>query len=130
MVIDSAGRWRAIAAWSLRVLLGLMFLLVGIGKLSGTGNTVEYFTAIGWGQWFRYLTGMFDIVGAGLLFVPRCTCYGAAVIAASAGLATVISLSVLRGDSTWGGSDMVLIPGAFTLLAAALAWMTRPHAPR
>jgi hypothetical protein len=44
-----------------RVVLGLLFLAIGATKLTGTGGTVPYFAAIGWGQWFRYLTGFLDV---------------------------------------------------------------------
>ena len=98
---DVPSKWRTIAIWALRVVLGLAFLAVGTTKLTGTRQTVEYFAAIGWGQWFRYLTGLLDIVGAALLFVPRWTCYRAIVLACSVGLATVISLTLLRGNPTW-----------------------------
>jgi uncharacterized membrane protein YphA (DoxX/SURF4 family) len=127
MAADVPSKWRTIAIWALRVVLGLTFLAVGTSKLMGTGHTVEYFAAIGGGQWFRYLTGILDIAGAALLFVPRWTCYGAIVLACSVGLATLISLTLLRGNPMWGGSEMVLVPLVITLLAAVLAWLTRPH---
>ena len=127
MPANVSGKWRTIAIWALRVVLGLLFLVVGTSKLTGTGNTKEYFAAIGWGQWFRYLTGLLDIVGTALLFVPRWTCYGAIVLACSVGLAAVLSLTLLRDNPTWGGSQMVLVPVVFALLAATLAWLTRPR---
>ncbi len=55
MAANGHGRSRTTCIWALRILLGLVFLAVGTTKLTGTGNTVEYFTAIAWGQWFRYL---------------------------------------------------------------------------
>lgn len=127
MTAIAPGKGRTIAVWALRVVLGLIFLAVGTTKLTGTGNTVEYFAAIGWGQWFRYLTGALDIAGSVLLFVPRWTCYGAIVLACSVGTGTLISLAVLRGDPTWGGPEMVAIPLVLTLLAVTLAWLARPH---
>jgi hypothetical protein len=33
----------------------------------------------------------------------------------------------LHGDPTWGGPEMVVVPLALTLLAAALTWLTRPY---
>ncbi len=126
MAAGAPGKWRTIALWTLRVVLGLVFLAVGATKLTGTGNTVEYFAAIGWGQWFRYLTGFLDLAGARLLFAPRWTFYGATMLACSVGTGTLISVTVLRGDPTWGGPEMVAVPFALTLLAAALAWLTRP----
>ncbi len=127
MAADSASKGRAIAGWALRVVLGVIFLAVGTTKLTGTGHTVEYFAAIGWGQWFRYLTGLLDIAGAGLLFTPSWTCYGAIVLACGAGTASLISLTVLRGNPTWGSLQMIAVPLVLALLSAALAWLTRPR---
>jgi uncharacterized membrane protein YphA (DoxX/SURF4 family) len=123
---NGLGRSRTIAIWSLRIVVGLVFLFVGITKVTGTGQTVDYFAAIGWGQWFRYLTGFLDIAGTALLFVPRWTCYGAIVLACSAGTATFISLTILRGNSTWGGPTMVLVPLIMTVLSAGLALLAAP----
>lgn len=120
---------REIAAWTLRVIVGLMFLLISATKLIGTADTVEYFEAIGWGQWFRYLTGSLDLVGAVLLFVPRFTFYGAVVLISSVGTATVLSMTVLRGDPHWGDLSKVLQPLMLTLVTVALAWLTWPLSP-
>jgi uncharacterized membrane protein YphA (DoxX/SURF4 family) len=127
MAAEVSSKGRTIAIWALRIVLGFLFLAIGTTKLTGTGNTVAYFAAIGWGQWFRYLTGLLDIVGVTLLFVPRWTCSGAIVLFCSVGTATLISLTMLRNNPTWGGPETVLIPFVLTLLAAVLAWLTRPR---
>lgn len=127
MVEGIQSKSRMIAIWALRVVLGIVFLYIGATKLTGTGNTVDYFAAIGWGQWFRYLTGMLDVSGAVLLFVPKCTRSGAVVLACSVGMGALISLTVLRGDSTWGSSEMVVVPLVLTLLAVVTVWLTRPR---
>jgi putative oxidoreductase len=127
MALRETGKGRTIAIWALRVILGLLFLAVGTTKLTGTGNTIDYFAAIGWGQWFRYLTGFLDVVGAALLFVPRATCYGAIVLLCSVGTGALISLTVLRGNPDWGRPVMVLVPLLLTLLTGLLAWLTRPR---
>jgi len=126
MIEAAAGNAKTIAIWSLRVVLGLIFAYVGATKLTGTGNTPEYFAAIGWGQWPRYATGSVDVAGAVLLFVPRWTGYGAIMLACSVGLATLISATVLRGNPDWGGPAMVAIPLIMTSLAILLAWLTAP----
>lgn len=116
-MVELAGRKRRIAIVVLRVLLGLAFLTIGVAKLTGTLNTVETFEDIGWGQWFRYVTGVVDIVGALLVLVPRCTYYGALVVTATIGLAAVLSVT----------RPVDFVPAlVFTLLAATLAWLTRP----
>jgi hypothetical protein len=112
--------------WALRVVLGIAFLLIGATKFAGIANTVAYFEAIGWGQWFRYLTGTVDVVGAVLLLVPRYTFYGTIVLLSSVGTAAVLSLTVLRGNPVWGSLAMVLQPLVLTLLTVTLAWVTRP----
>jgi len=68
MAADVPSKWPTIAISALRVVLGLVFLYVGTTKVTGTGHTVEYFAAIGWGQWFRYLTGVLDIGGGSPAF--------------------------------------------------------------
>jgi hypothetical protein len=123
---QSPNRQRGFAIWALRIALALPLTWIAYTKLSGTHNTIQYFAAIGWGQWFRYLTGTVDLVGVVLLFVPGGTYYGAMALTCSVGLATVISLTILQGNATWGGPAMVIVPLVITLLAAALAWLTRP----
>jgi uncharacterized membrane protein YphA (DoxX/SURF4 family) len=130
MVADVPGKWRTIATWVLRLVLGFVFLYVGTTKVTGTGHTVEYFDAIGWGQWFRYLTGVLDLAGVALLFVPKWTWFGAMLLACSVGTGTLISVTVLRGNTTWGSGSpemMVAFPLVLTILAALLAWLTRPN---
>ena len=115
---EITGTNRRIAIWVLRVLLGLAFLTIGIAKLTGTLYTVQTFEAFGWGQWFRYLTGLLDLAGALLVFVPRWSFYGALLLSCTVGLATVLSLR--RPPDFWPALSL-------TLLAATLAWLTRPR---
>ncbi len=82
---EAASKGRTIAIWVLRVVLGLTLLAIGAAKLTGAAQTVQLFAAIGWGQWFRDLTGLLDVAGAVLLFVPRWTCYGAVLLACTVG---------------------------------------------
>jgi len=123
---STSAKRQSIVAWVLRVVLGLAFLLIGFTKFTGTAHSIDYFEAIGWGQWFRYLTGSLDVTGAVLLFMPRYTFYGALVLISSVGTATVLSVTVLRGNPFWGGLGMVLQPLILTLLTVALAWLTCP----
>jgi putative oxidoreductase len=127
MAPSMGSKGRTIAIWVLRVVLGLVFLAIGTEKLTGTEGTVEYFAAIGWGQWFRYVTGLLDAAAAILLFVPQWTCYGAIVLTCSVGLGTVLSFTLWRSNPTTWSSGIVSIPLVLTLLAATLAWLTCPH---
>lgn len=119
MAADVASKVRSIGLWAFRVVLGLLFLAIGTTKLTGTWDTVPYFAAIGWGQWFRYLTGSIDVVAAALVFVPRWTFYGAVTLTCTIGTACL--LAILKPVLP------LALPLIFALLAATLAWLTRPR---
>ena len=126
MTVREPNKRVRIATWVLRIFLGLLVLGIGITKFTGTAHTVDWFAAIGWGQWFRYVTGFLDVAGATLLFVPRWARYGAIVIACSVGTGTAITFTVLRHDPVWGSQVMRLVPLTLTLLAIVLAGLTGP----
>ncbi len=108
-----------VAIGILRILLALAFLVIGTAKLTSSLQTVQLFAAIGSGQWFRYVTGLLDVIGALLLFVPRWTGYGALLIVCTIGLATLLSVVLLHQNPA--------VPLVLTLLAAALAWLAWPR---
>ena len=118
MASSAGAKARTVFVWTLRVFLGLAFLGIGIEKLTGTMGTIPFFAAIGWGQWFRYVSGVLDTAGALLIFFPRWTCYGARIITCTVGLGTVLCYTMALFNP--------LFPLGMTLLAATLAWLTRP----
>ncbi len=109
-----------VAIGILRVFLVLAFFAIGTAKLTASLGTVGWFSQLGWGQWFRYLTGLLDITGALLLFIPRWTWLGALVLACTIGTATVLNVLFPLHQNP-------LVPFVLTLLAATLAWLKRPH---
>lgn len=66
-----------VTLWVLQVLAAAMFLFAGYLKLSGSPDMVALFQAIGVGQWFRYLTGVLEVLGAVALLVPKLRALGA-----------------------------------------------------
>lgn len=60
----STGTGRLITLWILSALVALAFIAAGGGKVAGTAVMVELFDNLGLGQWFRYFTGLLEIVGA------------------------------------------------------------------
>lgn len=66
-----------------KALLTLAFVAAGLAKLSGQAMMVGTFDAIGVGQWFRYLTGLIEVVSAALLWVPGLQLVGAGLLAAT-----------------------------------------------
>lgn len=59
-----------ILIWILRVLMAGLFLFAAFGKLTGLPMMVQEFEVIGLGQWFRYFTGVTEVVGALALLAP------------------------------------------------------------
>jgi hypothetical protein len=107
----------------LRVILGLAFLAIAAVKLTGASHTPQMFANIGWGQWFRYLTGALDLVGAALVLMPRSAFYGALILMCTVGFAVILTFAGRIHDSP-------VAPLALMVLAAAVAWLTRPGVER
>jgi uncharacterized membrane protein YphA (DoxX/SURF4 family) len=71
------GRAWHVVLWVLQVLGAVSFLLAGYQKLAGTPDMVALFSAIGAGQWFRFVTGTLETLGGIALLVPRLRALGA-----------------------------------------------------
>ena len=108
-----------IALWSLQVLVAAAFLMAGFAKLSGQPMMVEMFEKIGFGQWFRYVTGSIEVTSAILLLIPRLTPVGAALLVCTMIGAVTTHLAII------GGSPM---PAAVLgCLAATILWGRRDN---
>jgi uncharacterized membrane protein YphA (DoxX/SURF4 family) len=70
-VAPKKGSARNVVAWVLCVLIACEFLFAAGLKFAGVAAEVQTFAVIGWGQWFRYVTGVLEVVGAAGLLVPR-----------------------------------------------------------
>ena len=77
------GRLR-ITDWVVRAAVAFVFVSSGLEKFSiGPGaEWVKMFARIGWGDWFRYLTGVLEIAGGALLMVPVLSTLGAGILIA------------------------------------------------
>ena len=76
----STGKIINVGLWILQIGAAGMFLMVGFFKLSGDPRMVGLFDAIGLGQWFRYVTGSLEVLGALLLLIPRLSGLGALML--------------------------------------------------
>jgi putative oxidoreductase len=88
-------RWRQIGLWIVKVLLALAFLAAGGAKLFGVPAMVQVFEQVGLGQWFRYLTGTLEVIGAVMVLIPATAAIGGALLAAIMVGATLAHLTVL-----------------------------------
>ena len=100
--------------WGVQILAGLAFLAAGGSKLSGATEMVEMFEKIGFGQWFRYLTGSLEVVGGVLLLLPRTAAIGGWLLAAVMIGAIGTHLFII------GGSPVPAI--VLFLLAVTVGW--------
>jgi putative oxidoreductase len=73
-----------------------VFLLVGGAKLIGRPDMVELFRNIGFGQWLRYVTGVFEVAGAAFMVIPLASGASAVALGTVMVSATLIELFVLR----------------------------------
>jgi putative oxidoreductase len=63
---------RRVLEWALRVFLALIFVAAGVDKFMGP-MWVKVFNDIGFGQWFRYFTGVIEVLGGLLLLIRPAT---------------------------------------------------------
>ena len=91
-------RTKTIVAWSLQILVAATFLAAGIMKLIGLQMMVEIFDHIGFGQWFRYVTGTVEIIGGLLLLLPATVVFGAALLSATMACAVLTHLVLIGGS--------------------------------
>jgi putative oxidoreductase len=119
LATTTPGKPLNIALWTLQALLALAFVAAGSGKLLGSSDMIALFDAVGMGQWFRYVTGLLEVLGALLLIVPGKTAFGAVLLACVMAGAVVAHLFVLHTAPT---PPLVLLA-----LTALVGWGRRPQ---
>ena len=84
----------------LQILLTAAFVLAGGSKLAGVPAMVQEFDKVGFGQWFRYLTGCLEILGAVGLWIPRTSVYAALLLVCVMVGALAAHLLLIGGNPT------------------------------
>jgi putative oxidoreductase len=88
-------RWTSVSLWVVRGVLALAFVGAGSAKLYGVPMMVQQFEQIGIGQWFRYLTGALEVLGALLILAPSLAAFAALLLIG----ATITHLFVIGGTA-------------------------------
>ncbi len=111
--------WRPlnILLWGVQALLALVFVNASLAKLTGNPEMVALFTAVGFGQWFRYVTGILELTGAVLIMVPKTRRIGSALLATIMLGALTAHLFILHVPPT--------TPGVLFLMSGFVAWGRR-----
>lgn len=97
-VITYQNRAASLGIWALRLLLGALFISASLMKLSGQPFMVAEFDMVGLGQWFRYFTGVLELVGGIAVLIPRSSVLGAILLLIVDLGAGVAQVAVLHGD--------------------------------
>jgi putative oxidoreductase len=113
----STGRGLNVLLWCVQGALAFVFVSAGWAKLTGHPDTIVLFDAVGAGQWFRYVTGILELVGAVLTLVPKANRWGAALLATVMLGAVAAHLIILHVPIT--------TPGILFLMAAFVVWGRR-----
>src|SRR5579872_1067902 len=73
---------QAVMLWVARLAVVLAFVFIGATKFDASPRSmwVQVFDKIGFGQWFRYFTGVMQIAGALLMLHRRTITLGAAML--------------------------------------------------
>ena len=68
--------------WALRAVVFAVFVFFGGGKFRPETNSawIQMFNEIGFGQWFRFATGVLELLGAFLMLFPQTVSAGLAVL--------------------------------------------------
>jgi putative oxidoreductase len=105
-----------VAGWVSRLVLAAYFLYVGSRKFAPTGMWVNIFAQMGAPQWFRYLTGILQIIGAVLLLIPRTVLIGVWLIGCTMVGAMITWIFVLRAPFS------ALLPAILLTMLVSCAW--------
>jgi uncharacterized membrane protein YphA (DoxX/SURF4 family) len=110
--------------WAVRIAVAVAFVVFGSEKFSSgpASQWVTLFRQIGFGEWFRYLTGAVEIAGGLLVLFPRTALAGFGLLAATMAGAMFIVAFVLGRPGDAG------FPGVFLVaLIAAAVWTRKNH---
>jgi uncharacterized membrane protein YphA (DoxX/SURF4 family) len=118
VVEDRPQRIDLLMMWLPRIAVAIAFLSFGSQKLGNDRMWLRIFEQIGFGQWFRYFTGVMQITGAVLVLIPRTFLVGIAMLACTMVGAMIYWI-------VWTGSvGNAVIPG-FVLIALLAVSATR-----
>ena len=81
-------------SWLLQLALAYTFFRAGYAKMVSDPLMVQIFDLIGFGQWFRYVSGVVELTGAVLILLPRVSVLGGLWLMATMFVAVLINLVV------------------------------------
>jgi putative oxidoreductase len=106
-----------VAGWAMRISAGVLFVSVGLGKFETDSHWVRLFADAGFSDWFRFLTGVLQVLGGLLLFPPQTMRAGAVLAGVTMAGAVLVHMFLL--DTGIGGA---IIPAGLLAFVATIAF--------
>jgi len=114
--VETRGRQDVVVSWILRLAVAAVFLSLGASKFGADSQWVKLFDQIGFGSWFRHLTGILQVAGALLVLVPRTFLIGIGLLACT--MAGAAAIWIVR----FGAPQNAIIPGAVLVALVAIGF--------
>ncbi|MFO7192321.1 MAG: DoxX family protein [Thermocrispum agreste] len=110
-----------LATWALQLALAIYLgVFSALPMLRGDAYVTETFDRIGFGDWFRHLTGLIELAGAVGLLIPL-LCGLAALGLTAVMIGAIVAEFAVRSP---GGA---VVPAVLLVLFAFVAWYRWPH---
>jgi putative oxidoreductase len=114
--VETRSRQDVLISWILRLAVAAVFLSVGGTKFAADSQWVKLFEQIGFGSWFRYVTGILQVAGALLVILPRTFLIGIGILACT--MAGAAAVWIVR----FGAPENAIIPGAILVALVAIGF--------
>jgi uncharacterized membrane protein YphA (DoxX/SURF4 family) len=111
---------KRIAIWLPTVLLGALFIMQGLMKLSGMEAWVQRFRDFGYPEQFYLVAGVLELGGALLLLAPRTARIGAAILG-------LVMLAAAATHLIQGETFNVFFTLVLALIFGAIAYVRTPR---
>ncbi len=110
-----------IGDWTIRGCIAVFFFIFGMEKFASNpaSHWVQLFNQIGAGTWFRYFTGLVEILGGLLTLISQTALAGLAILACTMASAVLI-LTFVIGRPADG-----IFPGVFFIALVIVGWRQR-----
>jgi len=115
--VAPTGKGMNIVLWVLQIAAAAIFVMAGVSKLAGAAAMVALYNTIGVGQWFRYVTGLIELVSAMLLLVPGFAAFGAVLLVCTMIGAVITQLAIVHASPA--------VPSALLIVGAVILWGRR-----
>ena len=116
---ETRSRIDVLITWILRLGVAAVFFSVGTSKFGEHSSWVTIFARIGLGQWFRYFTGVLQLIGAALVLIPRTFLVGIGILGCTMAGAVTVWVVVFRAP------DNAIIPAVILIALVAIGFQGR-----